>query len=92
MQKINNIICQWHYIEQNYEYGCMTIATNNHIFIIDNKNEQKYLYLTINDNNFVYQYTHIESIINDYYELFQSDVVIIHTTPKTRKRKRNMID
>lgn len=90
MQTINNIISQWHYLEQNYEYGCMTIATNNHIFMIDNKNEQKYLYLTI--NNFVYQYTHIESIVNDYYELFQSNVVNIQTTPNTKKRKRCMID
>lgn len=90
MQTINNIISRWHYLEQNYEYGCMTIATNNHIFMISNKNEQKYLYLTI--NNVVYQYTHIESIINDYYELFQSDIVIIHTTPNKRKRKRSMID
>jgi hypothetical protein len=87
-----DVIEKWHFLEETYGCGMLTINFENRTsIVIDNNNAQRYLTCYVDGTNITY--THIESFVFDFASVLSamtSLCVSKITISRKRKFKYNM--
>lgn len=82
------IIQSWHMVEESCNYGGMIISfSDKPPIVIDNMNEQKYLYCNVDGQAVCY--THIESFVSDFAHLLNNvQHILIDECDHIKQKKR----